>query len=296
MRTHRVANSGVTLAVTEWGEASGPAALLVHGYPDTSAVWRPVAERLARRYRVIAYDVRGAGASAGPVRRDEFRLRSLIADLGAVMHAVSPNRAIHLVGHDWGSIQGWEAVTHPGLSNRIASFTSISGPPLDHAGRWVRRQARRRQFGVLASQAVRSSYIAAFHLPGAAWAAQRFDATTRRLARRLVNAEGVEHDDGWPAATLARDVAAGMHLYRANMSGRLARPQVRGTNVPIQLIVATRDRYVSAWLLEGLDEVAADLRRREIAAGHWVIRSHPAEVAEAISEHIDRVEGSRAIT
>ena len=53
----------------------------------------------------------------------------------AVVDAVSPERPVHLVGHDWGSIQAWAAVTDPSLGDRFASFTSMSGPSLDHVGR-----------------------------------------------------------------------------------------------------------------------------------------------------------------
>ena len=69
---------GITLAVTERGPADGspdaPVVLLVHGYPDTQAVWEPVAERLAERHRVVTYDVRGAGASDAVDRTAGFRL------------------------------------------------------------------------------------------------------------------------------------------------------------------------------------------------------------------------------
>ncbi|HEU5030152.1 MAG TPA: alpha/beta fold hydrolase, partial [Spirillospora sp.] len=63
MRDQRVRSGGIELAVRERGEGNRPAVVLVHGYPDTGAMWDDVAERLAGRFRVIAYDVRGAGGS-----------------------------------------------------------------------------------------------------------------------------------------------------------------------------------------------------------------------------------------
>ena len=59
-------------------------------------------------------------------------------------------------------MQAWEAVCRPGAETRIASFTSISGPNLDHVGHWVRRTlARPSPAGVagLLAQAASSSYV-----------------------------------------------------------------------------------------------------------------------------------------
>src|SRR5687767_11707346 len=104
MTVRWVTGAGVELAVDEGGTSGAPTLLLVHGYPDTSAVWADVAARLRDRYHVVTYDVRGAGASGAPEGRRGYTLDLLVADLAAVADAVSPHRPVHLVGHDWGSI------------------------------------------------------------------------------------------------------------------------------------------------------------------------------------------------
>ena len=141
--------------------------ILVHGFPDTSATWEPVARLLSTRFHVVAYDVRGAGGSDAPKRRADYALALLVEDMAAVIDAVSPDEPIHLVAHDWGSIQGWEAVTSDLLTGRIASYTSISGPPLDHAALWARRHRAGNGADVARAlrQALRSWYIAFFHFP-----------------------------------------------------------------------------------------------------------------------------------
>src|SRR6202044_2599183 len=104
-----------------------PTVVLVHGFPDTCAVWEPVAQLLAAaELHVVTYDVRGAGDSGLPHEQSDYALSVLIEDMAAVVADVSPRSPVHLVGHDWGSIQGWEAVTRELLGGRIASFTSIS--------------------------------------------------------------------------------------------------------------------------------------------------------------------------
>src|SRR5580698_3078420 len=130
--SRRIRGAGLELSLTERGDASRPTVLLVHGFPDTSAVWTPLARLLASDFHVVTYDVRGAGQSDIPQHRHDYDLSLLVDDMAAVADAVSPDAPVHLVAHDWGSIQGWEAVTSDLLAGRIESFTSISGPPLDH--------------------------------------------------------------------------------------------------------------------------------------------------------------------
>ncbi len=67
--TRRVQGAGLSLFVTEAGDPGRPTILLVHGFPDTSAVWDPVVDRLTDSFHVVRYDVRGAGLSDVPPRR-----------------------------------------------------------------------------------------------------------------------------------------------------------------------------------------------------------------------------------
>ena len=261
------------LHVERWGDAEAPTVVLVHGYPDTSAVWRPVAERLAAAgLHAVAYDVRGAGRSAAPTGIAAYGLDHLMGDLGQVLDEVSPQRPVHLVGHDWGSIQGWEAVCGDRLRGRFSGFTSISGPSIDHV------VARRRPPSP--SQALRSWYIGAFHLPGASVAVRR--AATPERFRRAMEREGAPTDESWPSPTLPDDAARGINLYRANMLPRLVRPRPRRATVPVQLLVATGDPAVLPSTVAEAQRWTPDLRRVDIDAGHWVIRSKPDAVADAI--------------
>ena len=289
--TSRISRDGVELSVTTWGDPGAPVVVLVHGFPDTHAVWIPVAELLeAHGFRVVAPDVRGAGESDAPEDVAAYRFEELVADLGAVIATVSPAEPVHLVGHDWGSIQSWEALADPAFAARIASYTSISGPPLDHASRWVRTALRRARFLTLARQAGRSSYVSVFHLPGLAALTRRGHRVVHRSRGRwaatLQRLDGARTDAEWPAPSFGRDVGQGMALYRANFRDRLRRRRpVRPTTVPVQLVLPLRDRFVPAWLFEGIEEVAPNLQRVELDARHWVVRSHPAEVARLIADH-----------
>ncbi|MCU1356909.1 MAG: short chain dehydrogenase [Acidimicrobiales bacterium] len=291
-RTVRTAD-GLDVAVQELGADGAPTVLLVHGYPDTHAVWDLVAERLARDHHVVTYDVRGAGASDAPADRDGYRMEHLVSDVFAVADAVAPGRPIHLVGHDWGSIQSWAAVTDPRAAARIASYTSMSGPSLDHAGAWFRSHLRPGggRWTALRRQAVRSWYIAAFHtpVPALAWR----NGLARAWPQMVARAEGADVDDRWPGPTLAADAVRGIELYRANMGGGGGRRVAVHTDVPVQLLVPAGDSYVTPALLDGIEAIAPTLVRREVGGGHWQPRSRPDQLARLIAEHVSAVEAGQ---
>ncbi len=283
----KVQRGAIELSVSEAGDPAGPPVLLVHGYPDTHDVWSEVIPRLvAAGLRVITYDVRGAGASTRPAGDDAYTLDELADDAAAVIDAVSPGRPVHVVGHDWGSIQSWELVTTARATGRVASFTSISGPCLDHIGHWLPGAGLRAR----ASQAPRSLYVAGFHLP-------RVTAFVwRRLAPRWPAVRSLfERADAGPAQpTLLADALAGTALYRANVRPRLRAPRQRPATVPVQLVVPLRDRFVSrAMAVEATRPWAPSLRIRELDAGHWCVRTTPEPIARSIADHVREQGGAR---
>lgn len=287
----RVQGAGVELAVFEDGDPAAPTVLLVHGYPDTHGMWDEVVERLRTRYHVVTYDLRGFGDSQEPRGGDGFLLERMVSDLVSVADATSPDRAVHLVGHDWGSIQCWDAVTTPRVAHRFASFTSMSGPCLDHVQPWIRRRLRTGSLGALAAQGVRSWYITAFRarpLWRSAWRG--------RLARRwpdILRLQNVEPRPGHPATTIGHDGALGIEFYRQNIDRKLLHPRPNpSTDVPVQVLVATRDPYVGPALAGDVARWAPRLWRRRIASGHWMPRTHPDVVVRAVTELVDHVEGA----
>ena len=296
-QSHVTAPDGVRLAVHEWGDPqpSAPSIVLVHGYPDTHAVWRPIAGLLAEHRHVVAYDVRGAGASDAPRRIGAYTLATLEADLGAVLDAVSPDRPVHLVGHDWGSIQSWEAVTGSALADRIASFTSVSGPCLDHAAHWFRGKLRRprpRGLAELAGQNLRSWYIGWFQLPLLPPLLWRTGLAKAWPALQQA-VEGVPR--GSSAPTLPADAVRGLALYRANMLPRMARPRQRPTAIPVQVVLPQKDLYVSPALAGQAPEPwAPRLWRRPLRSGHWAPLTHEGVLARWIEEFADHIDGAPA--
>ncbi|MCI3931724.1 SDR family oxidoreductase [Streptomyces sp. AN091965] len=288
-RERWVRTGGVELCVAELGETGRPTVLLVHGYPDSKEVWSEVATRLAERFHVVLYDVRGHGRSTAPKPlRGGFTLEKLTDDFLAVADAVSPDEPVHLVGHDWGSVQAWEFVTVQRTQGRIASFTSMSGPSLDHFGHWIKKRLSRptpRRAAQLVNQGAKSWYVYMLHtpvLPELAWRGP----LGRRWPKILQRVEKVPAD-GYPTPSLTTDAAHGAWLYRDNVRARLRRPRPDAyAHAPVQLITPTGDAFLSQRLYDDLDQWAPELTRRTLPAKHWVPRTRPDQLASWITEFV----------
>jgi pimeloyl-ACP methyl ester carboxylesterase len=261
--------------------------VLVHGYPDNQRLWEPVAERLAGAgMHVITYDVRGAGSSDVPRRTADYRTERLVDDLVAVLDATLPEgTAVHLVGHDWGSVQLWEAVLaeaeDPRLHGRIASFTSASGPALEHVAHLVRHPTGRRLR--LLRQLGRSWYVSAFQLPVLPELLWRSAPGPLTALARLVDRDAVP--DSW-GPELADDAAHGVNLYRANVVSGVTRRPGRRTDVPTLVVLPLRDPFLTDVTLDDLGERCSDVRVVRPDAGHWLPSSHPDVFADLVAEHV----------
>ena len=263
-RRRVVPRDGVDLVSFECGAEGAQTLVMVHGWPDTHRMWQGVAGELGDELRVVAYDTRGQGDSVTPAPDSAFTLDELADDLMAVIDAVSPDEPVHLLGHDWGSIQAWEAVCRPGAEDRIASFCSISGPNLRHVDAWVRHTLAHpgpRGLVDLALQAASSSYVPFLLSP---------------LAPPVLGALG------------RRNAVSGLRYYRANAWGRGRRTEQR-TSVPVLQLALTRDPAVRRATLTASDAWVDDLERVDLPHGHWVARTHPevvaAEVRRFVREH-----------
>jgi len=112
-----VDNAGTRLHYAATG--AGPLVVMIHGFPDFWYTWRHQMAGLGDRYRVVAYDQRGYNLSDKPVDESAYAMRSLVADLEAVIRHFGEESAI-VVGHDWGGSVAWNAaIGRPDLVDRL---------------------------------------------------------------------------------------------------------------------------------------------------------------------------------
>lgn len=103
----------------------GPALVLLHGWPQSWYEWRKIIPALARRFTVIAPDLRGLGDSAKPATG--YDKRTLASDVHALATELGHSR-IGVIAHDWGGAVGfWLAYDRPELVERLFILDMIPG-------------------------------------------------------------------------------------------------------------------------------------------------------------------------
>jgi pimeloyl-ACP methyl ester carboxylesterase len=119
--------NGVTLNYATGG--TGPALVLLHGYPQTWYMWRKVMPALAGHYTVIAPDLRGSGGSDAPAAG--YHKASLAEDLHQLLLALGHADQVSLAGHDIGGTVAYAyAAAHRDSVRRLAV---IESPQIDES-------------------------------------------------------------------------------------------------------------------------------------------------------------------
>jgi haloacetate dehalogenase len=123
----RIKTSGATINLEVGGE--GPPVLLLHGYPQTHALWHKVARKLARDYTLVCPDLRGYGDSAKPKGlpdHSNYSKRAMALDMVEVMESLGYIK-FHIVGHDRGGRVGHRLARDHG--RRVRSLTVLDISP-----------------------------------------------------------------------------------------------------------------------------------------------------------------------
>jgi short-subunit dehydrogenase len=206
---------------------------------------------------------------------------------------------VHLLAHDWGSIQSWAAVTDASVMNKVASFTSISGPHLSYAGKFLRSARSPRGLVDVIRQFFASGYIWFFLTPGLPELLIRAGVGVKLVeAFGRIGNSSTRNRPGDPVRSTG-DYVNGLNLYRANMPGPFLAPgaELPQTTVPVQVLAPRMDLFVTPALQRHTGSIPLGSRVVPIEGGHWVVTVRPDVVARLASEWIDRhVDGTALAT
>jgi pimeloyl-ACP methyl ester carboxylesterase len=266
--------NGVRLHCVE--EGKGPLVLLLHGFPQTSYAWRKQIPALAKRFRVVAPDLRGYGRSEKPPHVVNYRTTLLVEDVVALVHELGAERA-HVVGHDWGGGIAWSvAQQHPDVVDRLAVLNCPHPARFERALRSFSRQL------------LRSWYILFLQLPvlperlllrdGAAPLAQLLRDSARTGTFTEESLLEYRRAFSFPGAA-----TAAINYYRALFRDALTGRTPASTTLiraPTLLIWAENDAALGNELTHDMEGLFASEFRLEYLpnTSHWVMEERPAVV------------------
>jgi pimeloyl-ACP methyl ester carboxylesterase len=258
-------------------EGKGPLVVMVHGFPDYWATWKPLMATLsAAGYRTAALDTRGYNLSDKPQGVAAYAMPNLIGDVAAVIAAEGQKDAI-VVGHDWGAAIAWQTVLNrPELVNKLVIMA------VPHPAGMARELATNKD------QQANSQYARNFQKEGSEKAL-----TAERLAS-MANRNPAEQA-GYLEAFKRSDFAAMMNYYRANYPrispGDPPPPPVTypKIKVPVLVIHGMKDTALNAQGHAGTwNQVDADTTILMVpTAGHFVQHDAEAIVDRTVKDWLD---------
>jgi haloacetate dehalogenase len=281
----RLRANATTIHVASAG--SGPPVLMLHGWPQTLAMWHAVAPALASRHSIVCADLRGYGDSAKPrglPDHGNYSKRVMAADMVAVMQRLGHER-FHVVGHDRGARVAHRMARDHG--ERVLSLTVIDiCPTLAMYERTDMAFARAYYHWFL--------FIQPAPLPEQMIAAIGFDG----MFNRLTAATGGR--GGFDAQALAeyrrcfdrRTIHASCEDYRAAASIDLEHDRAdAGRKIKMPVLALWGQRSVVGTMFDCLADwraVAEDVRGESLDCGHFVPEEQPQPTLAALQRFLQR--------
>jgi pimeloyl-ACP methyl ester carboxylesterase len=267
--------NGIALHVEQQG--SGPAVLLLHGWPDSARLWRHQMPALAGTgYRVVAPDLRGFGRSERPADVSAYRPDVLLADVVGLLDALEID-ATHIVGHDFGAFVSWLLASR--CPERVRSLTALSVPHPAAPRTLLQREM--------------SWYQLFFQFEGVAEAWLQHDdwALFRQLLRDDGDLEQYLADLSRPGA-----LTASLNWYRAILAPQPPPPPGAPSPwpklpMPTMGVWSENDHYLDGARMRASGEfVAGRWRYEQIPdASHWIPLDDPEVITDLLIDWLTEV-------
>ena len=283
--------TGVTLNVSLAGDATLPAVILLHGFPESHRTWREVAARLDRDFFLIMPDLRGFAGSDRPQDVEAYKADTLLADIFALADALGVD-GFTLVGHDWGGAMAWAAAIKG--DPRLTRLAIVNSPhPLIFQKSLIEDPDQR----------AASQYITAFRTPGfeQAFEAMGYETFFEKSFGGHVDVSQIADEERWQYIadwSQPGGMTPMLNWYRA---AKVVVPPpgitvpmpdwVLGAfpavTVPTLVIWGMKDKALLPIQLDGLDRLVDDLTIVRLPdAGHFAPWEAPFAVGDALRDFL----------
>jgi pimeloyl-ACP methyl ester carboxylesterase len=245
----------------------GEPVFLLHGYAQTSHMWRPLIAELARTRAVIAPDLRGIGQSAKPARG--YDKKTMAHDVQALAASLG-HRRVRLVGHDIGLMVAYAyAAQFPAEVERIALMDAFLPGVGEWKTVWLLRDLWHFHFyGEVPLQLVAGReriYFEHFWNDFAADRARSVPEADRRLYAAAYAEPG--------------GMRAGFEIFRAFEQDAADFAKFAKTKLPMLMLVLTGEKASGEFLIQQGRLVADKVEGVVIkGAGHWLMEEAPDQV------------------
>ena len=260
--------NGVDYHYVESG--SGPAVVLLHGWPVTWRHWVPIIPTLAERYTVIAPDLRGLGLSEKT--EAGYDKRTVAEDIYALIRHLGHERA-YVVGHDIGGMVAFAlAHEHPEVVQKLV----ILDVPIPGLGIWEQSQRRLWHLGFHQVPDLPEALVS-----GNVGTYLRYFFTFNVYDRNAISE--VEIEEYVEAYSQPGALRAGFAYYRAlgedlQANEVYARTKLRMPVLALGGALTTRDGT-----LRQLQPIAEDVQGGVIErSGHWLATEQPGELVSRL--------------
>ena len=254
---------GISLFAIEAGR--GPAVLLLHGITANAYVWKPVAERLSRSFRVIAVDQRGHGRSGRPAGV-AYSAEHYAEDVAVLIDALGLRQAL-VVGHSLGARNALVAgARYPGKICGVAAidFTPFIEPAV---------------FDALEARVEGGDRVFSSHAEVRRYLGRRYPLLPRAAIARRAEYGYARNPDG-SIAPIADAVA--MARTCEGLRAELA-PAVGALGVPCLLVRGAASKLVSEVAFEKTAALRPDFSTLVVkSADHYVHEEAPELIAQAV--------------
>lgn len=247
---------------------SGEPLLLLHGNPDTSAMWQPLVAQLDGHYRCIAPDLPGFGRSAGPVPETDVSLDGMAQWVDELVNRLQLPTPLTLVVHDFGGVYGlaW-AARHPEKVKHLVITNTLFHS--DYQWHFWARVWRTPLLGELS--------MVLLAVPVLGWQLLRLSMAmgSKRLSRAQM------HEAYAALGPATRKMV--LHLYRASDPENFVRWEdqmlTACRKIQTQVIWGAHDPYIDTAYAQRFGARQVDVID---SAGHWVAAEAPVETARCI--------------